>query len=253
MQSRIIVAFGIFFLLVATSLTAQERNRGGRTSSGQGGHDVRAPEGTRERPASVPRVTEYHHDPQAGSDPHPVLQVPIPAASTVIDGGASCIDPPRPAPSGFTVIFSGGTEGYGVVLGDCRVMPEYAGFDFSGARCVPYDDPEADMFFEDAGSASHMVVGEDSEIQDLGSTASLGQISGLRMVEWSRSRDVILEERRSYAVRTWEGSCAMFRVVSLVPGRVVFDWVVGRPPQVLSGTHERVQRAPWVTRVGLSR
>ena len=236
MQIRVLVVLSLLALLLSLPLLAQERGRGGRPTAPSDSKLVRAPEGTRERPVSVPpaAVTTPHPLPPAtrpspSYDPYPSpIYVPtVEVIPTCYVGRAT--EPPLPV-----VLFSGGREGFGVVLGDYEVLPGYSGFDFSDEKCLPFDDPAADIFFEDAGGTSYMVVGEDGEIQDLGQTASLGEINALRMVEWSRSHDVVLEERRSYVVKTWEGRYAMFRVVSLVPDRVVFDWVLGRREDVIT-------------------
>jgi len=238
MRIRILVVISILALPLSLPLSAQERGRGGRPTAPSDSKLVRAPEGTRERPVSVPpaAVATPRPSPPA-TQPSPIHdpgRSPSYVSVPTVEVTATCYVLPAPEPLQDLVVFSGGREGFGVVLGDYEVLPGYSGFDFSDERCLTFDDPAADIFFEDAGSTAYMVVGEDGEIQDLGQTASLDEINALRMVEWSRSHDVVLKERRSYVVKTREGCYAMFRVVSLVPDRVVFDWVLGRQEDVIT-------------------
>jgi hypothetical protein len=197
-------------------------------------------------PPPVPVASPKHY-PYPSPAPTPVVVI-LPEHDGVPYDGSRPI-----TRSDVLVYFSGGREGYNVVIGDYETMPDYAGFDFSEAKCVPFDDRQVDMFFEDAGSSAYMVVGEDSEIQDLGRTSSLHEINALGMVEWSRSHDVVLEERRSYVVKTWEGHHAMFRVMSLVPDRVVFDWIFERQSPMQVVTHEGIRRTSRDAKVKTSR
>jgi len=254
---RTLLILGVLVASVFFPLTAQERGRGGRTPAPSSSQQVRGPEGTRERPVFIPAATVptpqavppvTHPAPSYNPCPSPVY-----VSVSMVEVTPTYYDGRAPEPPPALVVFSGGREGFSVVLGDFEDLPEYAGFDFSEEKYLPYDDPACDMFFEDAGSAAYMVVGEDAEIQNMGSTGSLGTINALRMVEWSRSHDVILEEGHSYVVKTWDGRHAMFRVVSLVPNRVVFDWVYQR-----QGMNTAIQtpghlRPMWVTRAKYSR
>jgi hypothetical protein len=115
-------------------------------------------------------------------------------------------------------------EGYGRVLSNFRQVPGRSGYDFSSFNVVPYTDQSMDMYFEYSGGRYYMNVPEDTEIQELGPTSSILDIRVAPSGGWSVTGDVELQTGRTYVVRTWDDHYAKFRVSSLSPSQVVFDW-----------------------------
>ena len=115
-------------------------------------------------------------------------------------------------------------EGYDVVLTDYRQNPDWAGYDFSGYHAVAYDAKTTDIFFEHYYGEYYMNVYTDTDIQDLGYTNSLLDIKVAPASGWSPTHDVRLFAGHTYVVWTHDDHYAKFRVTSLSPSRVVFDW-----------------------------
>ncbi len=115
-------------------------------------------------------------------------------------------------------------EGYNVVLNDYRQQPWSAGYDFSDYSVVPYSNTLADMYFENFSGDLYMNVRDDTDIQDMGPTNSLLEITIAPDSSWSATHDVRLYAGHTYVVWTWDDHYAKFRVTNISPGRVVFDW-----------------------------
>jgi len=115
-------------------------------------------------------------------------------------------------------------EGYDATLYDHFRIPALAGYDFSAYSVVPYDDLYADMYFENYQGELYMVVREDTDIQDVGYTSSLLDIPIAPASGWSETHDVHLIDGHTYVVWTWDDHYAKFRVTSLSPTLVTFDW-----------------------------
>ena len=115
-------------------------------------------------------------------------------------------------------------EGYGVVLYDYRANPSLAGYDFSTYSIGQYNDQYTDIFFEYFSGGYYMNVWQDSDIQDMGFTTSLLEIGEAPASGWSPTKDARLIAGHTYVAWTWDNHYAKFRVKSLSPSRVVFDW-----------------------------
>ena len=135
-------------------------------------------------------------------------------------------------------------EGYDVALGDYRKYPAVGGFDFSKNAVVPYDDNYADMYFENYRDTLFMDVRTDSDIQDLGPTGSIQDIGTAPVEGWSATHDVTLQVGHTYVVWTWDDHYAKFRVTSLAPSRVTFDWVYQVRPSTPMLKHGSGVRPP---------
>lgn len=124
-------------------------------------------------------------------------------------------------------------EGSDVALPNYRVDPNRAGYDFSTYSIGPYDDEFTDIFFEFFEGMYYMNVWDDTQIQDMGYTASLGEITTAPLAGWSPTGDVPLIVGHTYVVRTWDSHFAKVRIRSLSDTRVIFDWAyqlqVGNP------------------------
>lgn len=115
-------------------------------------------------------------------------------------------------------------EGYNIALNDYRTRPSSAGYDFSTYSVGLYNDNYTDVFFEYYNGSYYMDVWEDSDIQDMGYTGSLYDITSAPDGGWSPTKDARLVAGHTYTVWTWDDHYAKIRVTSLSPSRVVFDW-----------------------------
>ena len=115
-------------------------------------------------------------------------------------------------------------EGFGTKLGNYRTSPLTAGFDFSTYSVGNYNDDFTDVFFESIDGRNYMNVWEDSEIQDMGYTNSLYDISVAPAGGWSPSRSVEAIEGHTYVVWTWDDHFAKIRIREITSQRVTFDW-----------------------------
>ncbi|MEK6571537.1 MAG: hypothetical protein AABZ61_09215, partial [Bacteroidota bacterium] len=115
-------------------------------------------------------------------------------------------------------------EGRDVALLDYRSNPNGSGYDFSTYSIGLYNDKYTDIFFEYSNSIPYMDVWDDSDIQDMGYTGSLDEIRVAPESGWAPTKDVRLITGHTYLVWTWDDHFAKFRVLSVLPQRVVFDW-----------------------------
>lgn len=121
-------------------------------------------------------------------------------------------------------------EGYDVILYNYRQNGSIAGYDFSEYRLLPYDNQNTDMYFENYNGELYMNVRTDTDIQDMGSTGSIQEIRTAPASGWSTTHDVRMRVGHTYVVWTWDDHYAKFRVTSLSPNRVVFDWAYQLQP-----------------------
>ena len=124
-------------------------------------------------------------------------------------------DTPRPA-------------GFDRVLDNYLDSPSTSGYDFSAYAAVPYDDSEADIFFGARDNQSVMFVPfTDTEIQDAGYASSLDAVDYAPSDGWAPSGTAEMIPGHCYVVKVFrdgETHYAKFRVTSVGPSRVKFDW-----------------------------
>jgi hypothetical protein len=115
-------------------------------------------------------------------------------------------------------------EGAGVVLADYFVTPALAGYDFSSFLVTRYNDVNSDVFFENANSLFFLNVRTDSDIQDMGYTATLDDISQAPAFGWAPSGTAEAIPGHTYVIWTWDDHYAKIRVREVGAGGVKFDW-----------------------------
>ncbi|MEP0821235.1 MAG: hypothetical protein HRF44_00155 [Ignavibacterium sp.] len=121
-------------------------------------------------------------------------------------------------------------EGYDVVLYDYLTTPNLAGYDFSTYSVGPYDDMYTDVFFENAGGVFYLNVWSDTDIQDMGYTETLDDISVAPVAGWSPSGSVEAIPGHTYVVWTWDDHYAKIRVTTVSTNSIVFDWAYQTAP-----------------------
>lgn len=115
-------------------------------------------------------------------------------------------------------------EGYGVSLTDANTSPTIAGYDFSAYRVMPYNDLNTDVYFEIYQNQYYLVVKSDSDIQDMGPTRDILDITYAPTSGWSSTKDAIVKAGHTYVIWTWDYHYAKIRVRSISGNRITFDW-----------------------------
>ncbi len=115
-------------------------------------------------------------------------------------------------------------EGYDVTITDRFVTPSLAGYDFSTYSRGQYDDEYTDVFFENISGIYQFSVWSDTDIQDMGYTASLDEISSAPLAGWAPSGTAEAIVGHTYVIWTWDDHYAKVRVKQVGAGGVVFDW-----------------------------
>jgi hypothetical protein len=121
-------------------------------------------------------------------------------------------------------------EGYGVLLYNYLTVPDLAGYDFSTYSVGRYDDTFTDVFFENAGGVFYLNVWSDTDIQDMGYTNSLDDISVAPTAGWAPSGSAEAIVGHTYVVWTWDDHYAKIRITKIASSYVVFDWAYQTAP-----------------------
>jgi hypothetical protein len=134
-------------------------------------------------------------------------------------------------------------EGRGVGLVDRFVLPHRSGYDFSEYSILHFDTDRTDFFFEisDRGFP-YLVVWDDSEIQDMGHTRNLDEISSAPGEGWNPTGDALAVRGHTYVIKTFDGHFAKIRIVDISASGMVFDWAY----QVARGNPELLRERQQV-------
>lgn len=199
----------LLFLLIVTSglvATGQERNRGGRSGSQEDSRHSAVPVSNNERPVgrTPPEVSTSQ---PIDSPVYPIVSVPIILVQRAV------VMPVVDRPSKNQA-----------VLKNADSFPGSAGFDFSEGTVLSADDSDVDMVLEQTAEGFTMFVPEDGDIQNLGRTNSIDDISTAPRNGWSEKKSVLLSVGHSYAVRTSDKKYYQFRVATVWEDSVLFDW-----------------------------
>jgi hypothetical protein len=115
-------------------------------------------------------------------------------------------------------------EGLSVALTDRFQAPVRAGYDFSEYSILNYDTNFTDFYFETTTTGvPYLVVWKDSDIQDMGYTKTLDDISAAPEAGWA-PKDAAAIAGHTYVIRTFDNHFAKVRVISISQSTLVFDW-----------------------------
>ncbi len=181
----------------------------------------------------IPRPTERHQhvvqQPAPTEVPHPVSVRPRPNSdppSTVLVtiNYPVLLSPPLEGSASENGGSVANTDLQGVTLN-----PDVDGYDFSEAAIVPYDDGDADMYFERSDNGYFMNVDDDTDIWDVANNESLEKSDPMSSSGWSQTKSVPLAVGHLYVVRTWDHDFVEIKASMLSGNRFVFDWTYLEP------------------------
>lgn len=132
-------------------------------------------------------------------------------------------------------------EGYDLVLFDLGTRPDRSGFDFATLSRVAYDDPRADIILEsDAGGSLWLwAAGPGTDLQDMGYTHSLDDITASPIQGWNPEGVTLLITGHTYVIWTNDNHFAKLRAVEVATTWARLDWAY----QVDPGNPELVKPA----------
>lgn len=121
-------------------------------------------------------------------------------------------------------------EGFNQAVFDYLNYPNNSGYDFSQFLVVPYNSDNADMFFENYQGTFYLNVWDDSDIQDMGPTNDIYDISVAPSSGWiplKAGENVKYAQAipgHTYIIWTWDNHYAKVRISNITDQRMVFDW-----------------------------
>jgi len=126
-------------------------------------------------------------------------------------------------------------EGRNIVLMDKYIDPFHSGYDFSNYSLTHFDTNNTDFYVEYASSKiPYLVVWEDSDIQDMGYTNSIDEISAAPEAGWTPTKDAQAITGHTYVIWTFDNHFAKIRITSVSQMAITFDWAY----QVAQGNPE---------------
>jgi hypothetical protein len=115
-------------------------------------------------------------------------------------------------------------EGFGVALMDTSTARSVSGYGFKQYRVLSCYDINADIFIVSAHGRLYLRVWPDTDIQDMGFTSSLDEISASPTEGWAPSKSAEAVVGHTYVVWTADDNYAKVRVQNVTANRIVFDW-----------------------------
>ncbi|MGD8782394.1 MAG: fibronectin type III domain-containing protein [Ignavibacteria bacterium] len=125
-------------------------------------------------------------------------------------------------------------EGLNQSIFDYIKFPSSSGYDFSEYQVGPFDEKidgfSADFFFENYEGTFYLNVWDDTDIQDMGATNSIYDITYAPLTGWVSLVDgenvkyVEVEVGHTYVIYTWDSHYAKVRISAMTSERIIFDW-----------------------------
>jgi hypothetical protein len=131
-------------------------------------------------------------------------------------------------------------EGFNQAIFDYNKSPNNAGYDFSKYLVLSYNDTNADIFFENYNGTFYLNVWDDSDLQDMGPTQDIWDISYAPTGGWipvKQGENVKYTQAivgNTYVIWTWDNHFAKVRIKNITNERMVFDWAY----QLVEGNRE---------------
>lgn len=121
-------------------------------------------------------------------------------------------------------------EGYNRSVFDYFTSPNKAGYDFSNYTVLAYDSWDTDFFFENFEGTYYINVWEETDLQDMGSTYDIYDITEAPIGGWVsiyEGENVKYAEAipgHTYVIWTSDDHYAKIRINSIQGNMMVFDW-----------------------------
>jgi hypothetical protein len=115
-------------------------------------------------------------------------------------------------------------EGYGVVVFDTTTSINYSGYGFAKYKVLNCHDIYTDFFVVRLNGYIYLDVFSDTDIQDMGYTSSLDEISASPIDGWAPSKSAEAIVGHTYVVWTVDDNYAKIRVREVGADRIKFDW-----------------------------
>ena len=131
-------------------------------------------------------------------------------------------------------------EGFNQAIFDYNKYPNNSGYDFSKYLVLPYNDTNADMFFENYNGKFYLNVWDDSDLQDMGKTNDIWDIDYAPSGGWipalqgENVKYVEAKVGHTYVIWTWDNHYGKVRISNITNQRMVFDWAY----QLVEGNKE---------------
>lgn len=141
-------------------------------------------------------------------------------------------------------------EGFNQAVFDFNISPNNSGYDFSNYRVISYNDEAADFFFENYNGTFYINVWEDTDIQDMGATQDIYEISHAPIDGWipiKTGENIKYAEAiigHTYVIWTWDNHYAKIRIKNITRERMVFDWAY----QLVEGNRELKRNSTSIDR-----
>jgi hypothetical protein len=115
-------------------------------------------------------------------------------------------------------------EGLGVVLIDTSTSRNISGYGFAQYKVLSCYDKNTDIFLVNAHGRLYVHVWSDTDIQDMGFTSSLDEISASPTEGWAPSKSAEAIVGHTYVIWTVDDNYAKIHVQNVTASRIVFDW-----------------------------
>jgi hypothetical protein len=121
-------------------------------------------------------------------------------------------------------------EGFNQIIFDYIQYEATSGYGFEEFSVLPYNDQETDIFFENYEGTYWVNVWADTEIQDMGLTNDIYDITEAPISGWiplvpgENVKYVEVQIGHTYVVSTNRNHYAKFRVSGITGQRMIFDW-----------------------------
>jgi len=121
-------------------------------------------------------------------------------------------------------------EGYDNRIYDYKSYPNLSGYNFASYQLTAYNSDYTDFFVENDNGVFYLNVWEDTDIQDMGPTYNIYDITEAPLNGWveqlpgANIKYVRAYTGHTYVVWTWDNHFAKIRIQNIDYDRLTFDW-----------------------------
>ncbi len=121
-------------------------------------------------------------------------------------------------------------EGYNNRIYDYKNYPHIAGYSFASYQLMAYNSDYTDFFFENDNGVFYLNVWEDTDIQDMGPTYDIYDITEAPLNGWveqfpgANIKYVRAYPGHTYVIWTWDNHFAKIRIKNIDFNHLIFDW-----------------------------